>query len=135
MGETMNRHAGFFKSAVVFLHAMAGWAYCGALIGVGRSLVSLRVTLIVHAIGAPIGFALISRYYFRHFAYTTPLQTATAFLLIVFGLDALLVAPLLEKSFVMFRSLVGTWIPFALIFAATYLTGLQTLSQRPNRDV
>ena len=131
----MNRLAGFFKYAVVFLHATVGWAYCGALIGVGRSVISLRAALVIHAVGAPIGFALVSRYYFRHFPYTTPLQTATAFLLVVAGLDALLVAPFVEKSFMMFRSLVGTWIPFALIFAATYVTGLWTLSHgpRPNR--
>jgi hypothetical protein len=27
------------------------------------------------------------------------------------------------RSFDMFTSLIGTWIPFALIFASTYLTG------------
>jgi hypothetical protein len=96
-----------------------------------RLVVSLRVALIIHAVGAPLGFTLISRFYFRRFAYTTPLQTALAFLLVVVGLDAFLVAPFVEKSFLMFRSLVGTWIPFALIFAATYVTGLHTLSQRP----
>ncbi len=118
------------RSAVVFLHAMAGWAFCGTLIGILRSVVSLQATLIVHAVGAPLGFTLISRFYFRRFAYTTPLQTAVAFLLVVVGLDAFLVAPFIEKSFLMFRSPVGTWLPFALIFVATYITGSRTLSQR-----
>jgi hypothetical protein len=31
--------------------------------------------------------------------------------------------PVFEKSFVMFKSLFGTWIPFGLIFLSTYLTG------------
>jgi hypothetical protein len=33
---------------------------------------------------------------------------------------------LILRSFEMFTSLLGTWIPFALIFASTYLTGLLT---------
>ncbi len=39
-------------------------------------------------------------------------------------MDAGLVAPVFEKSYDMFRSLIGTWIPFILIFISTYLTGL-----------
>jgi hypothetical protein len=34
------------------------------------------------------------------------------------------VALLINRSLEMFASLLGTWIPFALIFASTYLTGL-----------
>jgi hypothetical protein len=34
------------------------------------------------------------------------------------------VALLVEKSFDMFRSVLGTWLPFALIFLATWLTGI-----------
>lgn len=103
---------------------MAGWVYCGALIGVARQLLPLPSALVLHAVGAPIGFALISIFYFRRFAYTAPLQTASIFVLTVAGLDALVVVPFVEKSFLMFASLIGTWIPFALIFAATYSTGL-----------
>jgi len=33
--------------------------------------------------------------------------------------DGLVVAPMLERSYDMFRSLIGTWIPFALIFIAS----------------
>jgi hypothetical protein len=108
----------------MLLHALAGWAYCGMLIGVGRRLLSLDATLVVHAIGAPIGFALLSLLYFKRFAWTTPLQTAVAFLTVVVAMDVLLVAPVFEGSYAMFASPLGTWIPFALIFAATYLTGL-----------
>ncbi len=39
-------------------------------------------------------------------------------------MDFLLVALVILRSLAMFASLLGTWIPFALIFTATYLTGL-----------
>jgi hypothetical protein len=118
------------KTTVIITHALVGWAYCGILIAVGRQLLSLQTTLILHAIGAPVGFGLISRFYYRRFAFTSPAQTAAAFLGVVVGMDLLLVAPVFEKSYAMFSSLLGTWVPFALIFAATYLTGRFT----PARD-
>jgi hypothetical protein len=46
--------------AVILGHADVGWAYYGALIGVGRQFLSIHTTLVVHAIGAPVGFELIS---------------------------------------------------------------------------
>jgi hypothetical protein len=47
-------------------------------------------------------------------------------------LDAGIIAPLAEKSFVMFTSILGTWIPFGLIFLATYLVGMLTVQPREN---
>ena len=108
---------------VLVVHALIGWAYCGLLVGIGRQVWSLDTALVVHAMGAPIGFALLSLVYFKRYAYTTPLQTALILLAVVVGLDALLVAPVFERSFAMFTSPLGTWIPFGLILASTYLTG------------
>ncbi len=48
----------------------------------------------------------------------------TIFLVFVMAIDFFLVALLINRSLDMFASLLGTWIPFALIFSATYLTGL-----------
>lgn len=112
-----------YKAAVIAMHALVGWAYCGVLIGVGRQILPMHATLVLHAVGAPVGFALISLLYYRKFAFTSPLQTALAFLGIVVALDLFLVAPVFEKNYAMFASALGTWIPFALIFAATYFTG------------
>lgn len=117
------------RAAVILAHGVVGWAYCGALIGVGRQFLSMHTTLVVHAIGAPVGFALISLLYYRRYAFTSPLRTAGAFLGVVVALDLFLVAPVFEKSYAMFSSVMGTWIPFALIFASTFLTGRVTLSQ------
>ena len=119
------------RASVILAHAVVGWAYCGALIGVGRQFLPIHTTLVVHAISAPVGFALISLFYFRRYAFTSPLQTAAAFLSVVVILDLFLVAPVFEKSYTMFSSVLGTWIPFALIFAVTYLIGRFTMSKSP----
>jgi hypothetical protein len=118
-----------FKSIVILAHAFAGWALCGAIIGVGRRMTSLENTLIIHAIGAPIIFAAISLNYFRKFNYTNPLQTAVIFVSFVIFMDFFVIALMIEKSFDMFKSILGTWIPFILIMLSTYLTGIYSLKK------
>jgi hypothetical protein len=112
------------KAVIVLAHGLVGWALCGAIIWIGMAFMSMENTLIAHAIGAPIIFGVISAIYFKTFNYTTPLRTAIAFVAVVVFMDVFLVALIIEKSFAMFASLIGTWIPWALIFASTYLTGL-----------
>jgi hypothetical protein len=108
----------------ILVHDFIGWALCGATMGVGMATTSLQNALIAHATGAPIIFAIVSLVYFKRFNYTTPLQTALIFVAFVIAMDFLVVALLINRSLDMFASLLGTWIPFALIFASTYLTGL-----------
>ncbi|MDP2729955.1 MAG: hypothetical protein Q8O55_05685 [Dehalococcoidales bacterium] len=105
-------------------YAFVGWALCAATMGIGTSVTTLQNTLIVHAIGAPIYFAIVSRVYFSKFSYTRPLQTAIIFLSFVIATDFFLVALVVNRSLDMFLSWLGTWLPFALIFTSTYLTGL-----------
>jgi hypothetical protein len=111
----------FAKALVLVGHALLGWAWCGALIGIGRKFLPLQTVLVVHAIAGPLGVGLLSALYTRFFAVTTPLVTASVFLGLVVALDSLLVAPFFEHSYVMFASVLGTWLPFALIFLFTYL--------------
>lgn len=111
------------KILVILVHAFVGWALCAATMGIGMAVTTLQTTLIVHAIGAPIFFAGVSWIYFRKFNYTSPLQTALIFVGFVIVVDFFLVALLINRSLEMFTSLLGTWIPFALIFASTYLAG------------
>jgi len=112
------------KIIIVLSHAFIVWALCGATIAIGRSFMSMELTLIIHAIVAPIFAALVSLDYYKKFSYTTPLQTAFIFLLFVIAMDVGLVAPVFEKSYEMFRSILGTWVPFVLIFLSTFITGL-----------
>jgi uncharacterized integral membrane protein len=73
---------------------------------------------------APAFFSAISLVYFTKFNYTTPLQTAAIFTGFVMVVDFFIVALLINQSLDMFTSLIGTWIPFSLIFLSTYLTGI-----------
>jgi hypothetical protein len=91
--------------------------------GVGMSTTSLSNTLIIHAIAAPIIAIFISAIYFKKFNYTTALQTAIIFVAIAILADVFIVSMLINKSFEMFESFLGTWLVFILIFVATYLTG------------
>lgn len=112
------------EAIAIAIHAAVGWGLCGATVGVGRKVTTLRNALIAHVIAAPIIFVAVSVVYFRWFGSTSPTTTAAIFLAIVVFLDVFVVALLVEKSFDMFRSVLGTWLPFALIFLATWLTGI-----------
>ncbi len=118
------------KWLVILVLAFVGWALCGSIIGVGRGVTSMENTLIIHAVFAPIIFAAISLIYFKKFDYTTPVQTATVFVLFIVFMDVFVVALLVEKSFGMFTSIIGIWLPWALIFASTYLTGVKVSERR-----
>ena len=112
------------EAIIVLVHALIGWALCAATMGIGMATLSMRNALIVHAVGAPIFFTVISLVYFYKFNYTSPLRTALIFVGFVITVDFFVVALLINRSLDMFTSLLGTWIPFALIFLSTYLTGL-----------
>jgi len=109
---------------VIILFAFAGWLLCGMTIAAGFALTSMQKTLIIHAIAAPIFFIFITLIYQNKFGYTKPLTTAILFLSFVIVMDAGIVAPVFQRSYNMFLNPIGTWIPFGLIFLATYFTGL-----------
>lgn len=132
------------QALIILGHAAVPWALCGAVIGIGKSVTSEENTLLVHLVAVPVFFSLASLSYFSRFRYTSPLTTATTFLAFAILMDALVVAPLVEHSYKMFSSVLGVWIPFALIFASTFITGsvlrggralspTDRLEQEPNR--
>jgi len=102
-----------------FIGQMGCW---GLMIG-GQAVTTLNNALIIHAIGAPIVFALVSIIYFKKFNYTTPPITGITFVAVVVLIDFFVVSLVINQNFDMFLSPIGTWIPFALIFTSTYLTG------------
>ena len=103
---------------------LAGWAICDTTVVVGMALTSIGTALLVHAIVAPVAFGLLSYVYFTRFNFTRPLTTALAFLGIVVLMDSTLVAGVINRSFAMFASPIGTWIPMTLIFLSSYGTGV-----------
>ena len=123
------------KLITILVHAFVGWALCAATMGIGMATTSIQNALIIHAIGSPIFFTIVSLIYFNKFNYTTPLQTAIIFVGFVITVDFFVVALLINRSLEMFASLLGTWIPFALIFTSSYLTGWYTVRSPKHRTV
>ena len=115
---------------VLIAFALVGWGICGAIIGIGRSLTSMENTLIIHALAVPLVFGVLAWLYFHFFGYTSALQTALLFTGLAILLDATVISLLVEKSYAMFGSILGTWIPFGLIFLATWLVGRNTKTKR-----
>lgn len=107
------------KTSIILLHAFVLWGLCGTIVGIGLSLTTIALTLIIHAIGALILASIISYIYYKNCNYTTLIQTASIFVLFIIVMDTGLVAPIFEKSYDMFKSVLGTWVPFTLIFAST----------------
>jgi hypothetical protein len=118
-----NKSGRIRKYSVVLAFALIAQMLCWGIMVIGQMVTSLENTLIAHAIGAPIIAIGVSSIYFKKFNYTTPLQTAIIFASVVIAMDVFIVALLIEKSFEMFTSPIGTWIPISSIFLATYLTG------------
>src|SRR5271157_2090515 len=118
------------KLVIVLLHAVIGWALCAATIGVGMAVTTVQNALVIHAVGAPVYFSAVSTVYYRRFNHTGPALTAVIFTAFVMVVDFFVMALLIIRSLAMFTSLLGTWIPFGLIFSSTFLTGL-LLSRKP----
>ena len=118
----MNHFSGK-KGLLILVLALVIWTVCGAVMFAGMAFLSLNAALVVHALAAPLIAAVVAWFYFKHFHYTAPLATAVIFTAIVILMDLFVVALMIQKSFDMFTDPLGTWIPFALIFTATYLVG------------
>ncbi len=114
----------------LFSCAVVGWALCGATMTVGRSVASLETALVAHAIAAPLIFGMLAAWYFRSFPGASAGFTALIWVSFVILMDVLVVATFVERSFAMFASPLGTWIPFALIFSSTFVVGRMSAGNR-----
>lgn len=108
---------------MVVVFALVGWSLCGVVMYAAMDLTTTSRALAIHALAAPFIFAVLSFIYFRRPGSWSPLAAAAVFLGIVIAMDLFVVAFLIEKSFNMFGSIRGTWLPFTLIFASTWWTG------------
>jgi menaquinone-dependent protoporphyrinogen oxidase len=111
-------------------HGVAGWALCAVTMTALLSVADPTTALIVHGLAAPVIFATIAWNYFRAHGARDPLPTALAWTAIVMLLDLVVVAGAVQRSLELFESVPGTWLPFALIFLATWSTGV-VLSMMP----
>ncbi len=111
-------------------HGVFGWALCGALMAGLLQIAPTGIAVAIHAVAAPLLFAVVALHYFRAYGARDPLPVALAFTEIVVALDAAIVAELVLRDFSMFQSFAGTWLPFLLIFLATWVTG-EVMSMMP----
>jgi hypothetical protein len=108
----------------IMLHAFAGWALSGAVLGVSLELTSPPFALVIHALCVPVIFGVISLYYFMNFASATPLQTSILFVSFVVFMDFFVIGFFFKPVFAMMATLMGLWIPLVLIFISTFLIGV-----------
>lgn len=111
-------------------HGVAGWAACAAVLMLLLAITSTNTAIILHTIAAPIIFAIVSQRYFAARGTREPILTAAAFTAIVAILHLVVVSGLFIGSFAMWRTVTGMWLPLALVFFATWITGL-TMSTLP----
>jgi menaquinone-dependent protoporphyrinogen oxidase len=104
-------------------HGMVGWAACAAVMAVLLHVSSVDMALAIHLIAAPVIFALVAQHYFRARGARDSMTSAVAFVATVALLDLIVVSGLVQHSVAMFRSAIGTWVPFALIGVVTWATG------------
>jgi predicted CoA-binding protein len=114
----------------IFLYAALGWLLCGAIMYAGMSWLSMSAALLAHALAAPLVFGRLAARYHRTHPGARPWLTAVTFTGTAIALDVVIVALLVERSFAMFASLPGTWIPFALIFAASWALGRREVARK-----
>ena len=106
------------------LWGVIAWAGCGLVLGVSRASLGMEIALWLHLAAAPViayAATVACCNQPRH-----PRAVSLAALLsgTIFCLDLLIVAPFIERSFVMFQSVLGTWAPIGLIAFTSLATGL-----------
>ena len=107
----------------LFALGLVLWAACGGVIGVGRRLWGLDTALLVHLAAAPVFAFIVSAAHKMLAPEFGSVLRATVLTGLIVILDAVVVAPFFERSYMMFRSVTGTWLPFAAIFLASLVAG------------
>lgn len=114
----------------LMLHGLMGASLCAALMAGLLGAGALRAAPVVHALMAPLIFAWIAVRYFGARGARNPLPTALFFTAGLALIELLVVAGLVQGSLDMYRSVLGAWLPYALVFAVTWATG-EVMSMLP----
>lgn len=116
----------------LFLHATVGWGLCAATMGALLESVGTSTAILWHAISTPLLFTAVAWHYFRLPGARDPLPTALLFVLSVGLLDLIVVGGLLQHSLTLLTSVLGTWLPLALVMLVTWTVG-EVMSMMPDR--
>lgn len=124
------RHRGVAVRATL-LGALGAWAACGLTFAIARAALGTEAAIWLHLVAAPPIAAVATHLVWRHPRHPGVLLTAGAVAGVPALLDAIVVAPFVERSFAMFASLAGTWIPLVLLLVSSAATG-SFLRARPS---
>lgn len=103
--------------------AVVNWIACGLVFALARALLGVDAAVAIHLVAAPVIGALATLFLWNHPRHPGVAATALTLAGTAASLDAIVVAPFLERSYAMFESPAGTWLPLALILASSALTG------------
>jgi hypothetical protein len=111
--------------------AVATWLACGLTFAAARAALGANAAIALHLVAAPFIGAAATRLLWRHPRHPGIAATALTLAGTAALLDATVVAPFLERSWEMFSSPAGTWIPLALILLASAATGARLARRSP----
>ncbi|HEY6006668.1 MAG TPA: hypothetical protein VIV57_27555 [Anaeromyxobacter sp.] len=112
--------------------AVAAWLACGLTFAAGRAALGVNAAIAIHLVAAPLIGAAATRLLWRHPRHPGIAATALTLAGAAALLDAIVVAPFLERSYEMFSSAAGTWIPLALILLASAATAARLARRSPD---
>ncbi len=115
--------------------AVVGWIACGLTFVLARAAFGVDAAVVIHLLAAPAIGATVTLLLWSHPRHPGVVGTAATLAGTAALLDAIVVAPFLERSFAMFASLAGTWVPLALIFAASAATAALLARPAARRDL
>jgi menaquinone-dependent protoporphyrinogen oxidase len=109
--------------ARLMAYGTMGWLLCVAVMWGLPPVLNSTVASAVHAVAAPLIFAVVARHYFRQRGSRDALWTAAAFVAITALLDLVVIAGAVQHSPAIFASVLATWVPLLLIFLMTWMVG------------
>ncbi len=117
-------------AVLLVLTATAAWTACALTMAASTTLVSTDSALVIHALFTLVWFALAAGLYRRGHRWPGPNAIALTNLATVVVLDVA-VAGLVHRSLEMFDSVMGTWLPYALVFAGSWAAARAVLPAEP----
>lgn len=105
------------------LHAFAIWTLSAALLVGSMILLPNQTAVAIRLITAPLLGTIVASVFFNKYEDARPLGVAVTFAATVAVLDAIVLAAIVQRSFALFLQPLATWVPYALIFAATWASG------------
>ncbi len=107
---------------VLIVYGLVLWAASAGVFAMGRDIWPGEIPEAVRLAAAPVVASAATVAHKIMAPDFNALVRAAAFTLIVAALDALVLAPVVDRNRAIFGAALGSWLPFAAIFVATYLT-------------